>query len=151
MYLGDTVLLIKKKQIIRKESSVFQPRYEDTKWMIEGIDKSRFPFLYKLKDYPKKDRKFYSFELRKIAPSFQLAPKPTEPVVVQDVVFVNEPILRSGRVLANKRNVLYRIEKNNNIQTIPAHDLKFLKKILGEDSLIYAQTFSNPDKHKYII
>jgi hypothetical protein len=89
--------------------------------------------------------------LQKVAPSFHAPPTPSEPVVVEDVLFLNEPVLRSGRLLAHKTKVLYRVNKNNTIQTLTSPDLKFLKKVLGPDSLTYSASFSDPAKQKYIV
>ena len=57
LLVGDRVLLLAKKKIIRKDSSVFNPRYEETPYTIQHIDKTSFPFLYQLKDYPKPGRR----------------------------------------------------------------------------------------------
>ena len=55
--VGDRVLLALPKKVIRKESSVFYPRFSEEIFIIESIEKTRFPFVYQLKDFPKKDRK----------------------------------------------------------------------------------------------
>ena len=55
--VGDRVLLTLPKKVIRKESSVLYPRYAEKIYVIEQIEKTRFPFVYHLKDFPKRDRK----------------------------------------------------------------------------------------------
>ena len=55
--IGDKVLLTLPKKVIRKESSVFYPRFSEAAYLIEEVDKERFPYLYKLKDFPKANRK----------------------------------------------------------------------------------------------
>ena len=72
-------------------------------------------------------------------------------IIVQDIEFQDEPILRSGRLLANRKRVLYRINKNNNNQIVSAEEIKFLKRILGPDALTYSESFSSPEKQKYVI
>ena len=72
-------------------------------------------------------------------------------IVVDDVLIVREPVLRSGRLMANKESVLYKIRKGDSRQTVTQLDLKFMKRVLGADSIIYSTAFSDPQKEKYIV
>lgn len=94
--------------------------------------------------------RFYSFELLKAGPWLS-TPQATERIRVHDISIENTPILRSGRLLANRKKVFYEITRNDQKETVDQVQLKFLKKILGEDSLVYDPTFSESEKQKYVI
>ena len=147
--VGDKVLLKLKPKAFRKEGSTFYPRYAESVYTVIAIDKSAFPPLYKLEHFPGK-RRFYAFELRKVK-NFVPPLKDQKTIFVKDVVFFHEPILRSGITLANRRHVLYQIKKDNKDETVTPSELKFLKKLWGNDSLQYSDLFSQSEKEKYVI
>ena len=56
--VGTSVLLRLKQRAFRKEQNPFQPRWSKEKYVIERVDKSLFPPLYSLRDFPIKNRRY---------------------------------------------------------------------------------------------
>ena len=149
--VGDFVLLKLKQKAFRKESSTFYPRWTTKKYTIKDIHYDAHPLLYSLTDFPKK-RRFYGWELQKVAEDF-LQPSDPRRIIVKDIVSSsNVPVLRSGRSLANRHEIVYIIEKSGQEQRVSSYDLNFFKKVLGSDCLQYSDIIQNdPEKNKYMI
>ena len=109
--VGDFVLLRLKPKAFRKESSSFYPRYTSQRYVIENIHYDAHPLLYSLTNFPKK-RRFYGWELQKVPEQFLQSSDPNY-IVVKDVLLESVPVLRSGRSLANRQEVVYIIDKSD--------------------------------------
>ena len=72
-------------------------------------------------------------------------------ITVHDVQFIEEPILRSRKVLAHRKIPSYLITRDTEIETVTATDLKFFKKIWGPNCLSYEKPFEEKHKQKFII
>ena len=75
----------------------------------------------------------------------------TQKIEIHDVTFFDEPVLRSGVTLANRRHTLYHISKNGKEETVAPAELRFYKKIWGSEALHYSSNFELPEKQKYVI
>ena len=94
--------------------------------------------------------RFYAHELQKIG-TYLEPPTSSKTVLVHDVIFSEEPILRSGKVLANKRTPSYQITRDGQPQNVTSSDLKFFKKIWGPNSLVYSDSFQTQEKRGFIV
>ena len=56
--VGMTVLLKLKPKAFRKEQNAFQPKWTKEQHVIESIDKTIYPPLYKLRDFPITNRRY---------------------------------------------------------------------------------------------
>ena len=106
--------------------------------------------MYSLRDFHIKGRRFYAHELQKVSTYLQ-PPKTSNKILINDVIFSEDSILRSGKVLAIKKTPLYKITRGDQEETVPASDIKFFKKIWGTDSLIYNKVFEEPEKQRFVI
>ena len=151
LLIGDKVLLRNKKETFNKQSSAFYPNFKEKVFEIHGIDKRTIPFTYSLKDQLNK-RKYYSFELQKLGHLWRTRPERFSnhaKIIVKDVEVIQTSTLRSGKVLKDKGDVLYTIEKNGESDRVPPKTLRIFKKMYGENSLIYDPQFNTTDKLIY--
>ena len=72
-------------------------------------------------------------------------------IVVKDVIFIENPRLRSGKIMKQKGFLMYVIERNGKIDRVSEATLRLLKTTLGSASLVYDSSFQSEDKQHYII
>ena len=75
----------------------------------------------------------------------------TQKIKVHDISYFDEPVLRSGVKLANRRNIVYHISKDGKEDTITPAELRFYKKVWGNEALEFSSNFELPEKQKYVI
>ena len=96
--------------------------------------------------------RFYAFELQKVDDFVRPSSLDTSKKIrVHDISYFNEPVLRSGVKLANRRHVIYHITKDGKEETITPSELRFYKKIWGNNALDFSDNFDLPEKQKYVI
>ena len=152
--VGDKVLLRTKRLAFQKLSSVYYPQFQNKVHVVTLIDKKTAPFLYGLDGIADGKRRFYRFELLKLDQTFGSLPDQVNnvsKVFVKDVIFVENPRLRSGKIMKQKGFLMYVIERNGKIDRVPEATLRLLKSTLGSDSLVYDSSFQREDKKNYII
>ena len=148
--IGDKVLLKNKRETFKKQSAIFYPNFKEKVYEIDGIDRKTIPFLYSLKDQPR--RKYYHFEVQKLGHSWTSNPKTFSnqaKVIVKNVEVIHPSTLRSGKALKNKGDIVYTIERNGESDRVPPRTLKIFKKMYGANSIIYDSLFDNADKQIY--
>ena len=152
--IGDKVLLRTKRLAFQKLSSVYYPQFQSKAHVVTSIDRKTAPFLYQLDGIADSKRRFYRFELLKLDQAFDSLPDQVNnvsKVFVKDVVFLDNPRLRSGKVMKQKGFLMYVIERNGKIDRVPEATLRLLKTTLGSASLVYDSSFQSRDRQGYII
>lgn len=152
--LGDKVLLRKKRLAFQKLSSVYYPQFQSEAHVVTLIDKRTAPFLYGLSGIADTNRRFYRFELLKLDEQYGSLPDKVNnisKVHVKDVIFLQSPRLRSGKVMKQKGSLMYVIERNGRTDQVSEATLKLLKSTLGADSLVYDSSFHQGDKQRHIV
>ena len=152
--VGDKVLLRTKHLAFQKLSSVYYPQFQGKVHVVTLIDRKTAPFLYGLDGTSNDKRRFYRFELLKLDQAYDSLPDQVNnvsKVFVKDVIFIENPRLRSGRLMKQKGYLMYVIERNGKIDRVPEATLRLLKTTLGSTSLVYDSSFQREDMQGYII
>ena len=152
--IGDKVLLRTKRLAFQKLSSVYYPQFQGKVHVVTLIDRKTAPFLYGLDGITDGKRRFYRFELLRLDETFDSLPDQASnvsKVFVKDVIFIENPRLRSGKIMKQKGFLMYVIERNGKIDRVSEATLRLLKTTLGSASLVYDSSFQSEDKQRYII
>ena len=144
------MLLRKRKSTFHRENVVFNAQFHETPLKVLEINSKVLPHTYRIESFP--SRFFYRWELKKITSAYGLfekqTPDPLTKIQVLDFYYENPPMLRSKKALIGRRTLNYKIKRNNKLETISDDDLKFFKRILGQNSLEFAPLFhTETNKH----
>lgn len=149
--IGSRVRLRLMRHIFRKET-IFHSIWTDSVHTVLNIDKKVWPFLYTVDNVK---RRFYSFQLLLLSPYFPLnefTPSRPTKIFIKDFKTINEPYLRSRKIIPSRHEIEYIIvEKNGETKTVSAKDLLLYKKIYGPHILEYSDIFKQPENVQLVI
>ena len=142
-HVGDRVLLKRKRATFYKQDLTKHNMFETEVRKITQVDKSCLPYLYSITG---SDKKYYFFELKKVGAEYgslesSVQSTETSKIFVEDFNFEQLPLLRSGRIIANRNPIVYTIRRGEKTETVSAQHLKFFKKFLGKQVLTYSEKF----------
>ena len=150
--VGSKVLLRKRKSTFHRDNAVFNTHFHETPLKILEIDSKVLPHTFKIESFP--SRYFYRWELKKITSEYGFFEKqtsdPLTKIQVLDFYHENPPTLRSKKSLNNRQILFYKIKRNNKLETISEDNLRFFKRILGENTLEFAPLF-HTEKNKHLM
>ena len=141
---GEKVLLRKRKSTFRKDDPIRHPMFDPQAQTIVNVDKRYLPYTYFLSNSTKW---YYFFELKKVSQDYGVSTISSfnnqSKVKVIDFVYDQSPHLRSGKIVKDKQFVQYFVERNDKVDKVSAETLRYFKKILGPDCLVYSAKFDN--------
>ena len=153
---GDRVLLRTKRHSFHKYSPISYPTFTKSVFTIEKVHDLVWPAVYSLKESQDRKRRYYGFELFKLDSAYETIKERNDKVeknkiFVEDVRFEAPSKLRSGRVIPGKEKPIYTVWQNGKMDTVGGKSLDLWKAVLGDDVLIYSNTFADPNKANYKI
>ena len=158
--IGDKVRLKLTKQIIRKESGLFNPLVSEEIFEISNINSDRFPKSYLLKEF--ENRFFYAWNLVKVDERIiQEAKKQKKKhlvlqdeastISVLDIKKRESDMLRSKKILPSKSEIMYEILHKDEKQFVTKDTLLLFKKMFNDNVLKYSAKFDTPEFQQYRI
>ena len=136
MKVGDIVFKKLKPRLIKKEISIFYPRWTEETYTITEIHDEQFPYLYSLSNHPTQ-RKFYAHELQKTYGFLETNNEEQPKITITRIN--HQPTrtkLHSGAEIDTGTEIYFDIIKDGiEKKNIPLHDLQFYKKIFGKKSI----------------
>ena len=157
--LHDAVRLKLQKNLIRKESSLFNPLISKKIYHIDRVDSTRFPVKYSLREIPRKY--WYSWNLQKIDENILREAEETKEeilnnnnnnsstIIVNDVIFRETKTLRSGKNLSSE--IMYEILRESHKEYLTKENLILYKKIFSDNTLQYSPKFNSKEFQQYVI
>ena len=157
--IGDKVRLKLTKQIIRKESGLYNPLVSKEVFEIIDINSDRFPKSYRLKELPG-HRLFYAWNLVKVDERIiQEAEKQKKHLILQDdeistisvldIKIRESNMLRSNKILPSKSEIMYIILHKGEKQFVTKETLLLFKKMFNDDVLKFSAKFYTPEFQQY--
>ena len=160
--IDDHVNILAQKSIFQKSNPFWYPTFQPGTFIVRQINKRVFPWTYSVSRENSVDivKKLYAFQMHKVhvKQSLKNQSKPilgnTEDkhiVNVIDIIKQNATKLRSGKMVAGKELIFYRIEVDGRKDIITQSGLRLLKKTFGSKALNYSDFFGKVENHKYIL
>ena len=159
--IGDKVRLKLTKQIIRKESGLYNPLVSKEIFEISNINSDRFPKSYCLKEL--EHRLFYAWNLVKIDERIVkeaekqekkhliLQDEETSTISVLDIKKRESDMIRSKKILPSKSEIMYEILHKDEKQFVTKDTLLLFKKMFNDNVLKYSAKFDTPEFQQYRI
>ena len=154
----DKVRLKLTKQIIRKESGLFNPLVSKEVFEISAVNSDRYPWSYRLKELPG-HRLFYAWNLVKVDERILKEADKQKHLVLQndettsiDVIDIKKResnMLRNKKILPSKSEIMFEILHKGERQFVTKETLLLFKKMFDDDVLKYSMKFDLPEFQQY--
>lgn len=146
-------------KLIQKESAVFYRATSDEQYQVTQVDRSEWPYVYSLGNFPIKNRRFYAWQL--IKSKSKESSLPTDPhdltttnsekIQVTNAIVTHPNRLRSTKSYSSTPEVTYQIFRNGKQEFVTESDLRLFKKLFGKHTLKYSTNFDQPHMEAYKI